>query len=200
MEGKMKLIFKRLTIVITLFFIFGCSLGYQSPDYVQLAHKITKETAKKLKEEKNLYLIGTGGGMMGDIKMMAMSFNYYQEVNLESARKLLVYAIDEYLSAINSNEKVRPYLHNYPFRVNNIEIMIFIYNPDRSKPALEKINFIQSINGILEYYISSDFDNPILEETYNQAVEAITLKNKNSDFSFCDYSRRNKFSVLYLQK
>lgn len=94
-------------------FLFGCSsFGYQSPRYVKLAHEITEKTAKELKAQKNLYLIGTGGQMMDDIKMMAMSFNYYQEVNLKTARELTIYAIDEYLSAINNNNKeVRPYLH-----------------------------------------------------------------------------------------
>ena len=52
------------------------------PNYEKIANKITERTGKKLKEQKNLYLIGTGGGMMHDIQLMSMSFDYYQEVNL----------------------------------------------------------------------------------------------------------------------
>jgi hypothetical protein len=110
-------IFFTCGIALALFsFLFGCSsLGYQEKDYEKIADAITEKTAKKLKEQKNLCLVGTGGGMMHDIYGMDMSFDYYQEVDLKTARELIVYAVSEYLLAINSNEEVRPYLHNYPF-------------------------------------------------------------------------------------
>lgn len=156
-------------------FLFGCSsFGYQSPRYVKLAHEITEKTAKELKAQKNLYLIGTGGQMMDDIQMMAMSFNYYQEVNLKTARELTIYAINEYLSAINNNKEVRPYLHEYPFTAKNVEIRIFVYNPDRSELSLEKIYCIECINGDLEYYTRSNPRQAIYEETYEQASRAIS--------------------------
>jgi len=53
--------------------------------------------------------VGTGG------QMMAMSFDYYQEVDLKTARELIVYDINEYLSVINGNNEIKPYLHEYPF-------------------------------------------------------------------------------------
>ena len=108
----MKLFFNVGVILFMFSFLFGCSsFGHQSPRYVKLAHEITEKTAKELKMQKNLYLIGTGGQMMDDIQMMAMSFNYYQEVNLKTARELTVHAVNEYLSAINNNKEIKPYLH-----------------------------------------------------------------------------------------
>ena len=109
----MKLIFNFGIILFVFSCICGCSFfGYQSQDYEKIANKITERTAKKLKAQKRLVLIGTGGQMMHDIQMMAMSFNFYQEVDLRTGRELIIYAINEYLSAINSDEEVRPYLHN----------------------------------------------------------------------------------------
>ena len=140
----MKLFFNVGVILFMFSFLFGCSsFGYQSPRYVKLAHEITEKTAKELKEQKNLYLIGTGGQMMDDIQMMAMSFDYYQEVNLKTARELTIHAINEYLSAINNNKEVKPYLHEYPFTAKNVEIRIWVYNPNRSDLPLEKIYCIQ---------------------------------------------------------
>ena len=156
-------------------FLFGCSsFGYQSPRYVKLAHEITEKTAKKLKAQKNLYLVGTGGQMMDDIQMMAMSFYYYQEVNLKTARELITYVINEYLSTINSNKEVKPYLHEYPFTAKNVEIRIWVYNPDRSELPLEKIYSITSLNGMLKYYARSNPRQAIYEETYEQALQAIS--------------------------
>lgn len=111
--------------------------------------------------------------MMHDIRMMAMSFHFYHEVDLEEARELLVYVVTEYLSAINSNEKVRPYLHNYPFATKNIEIRIWIYEPDGTYPPSDKIDYISSMNGLLEYYTCSDPRQPIYEETYEEALQVI---------------------------
>jgi hypothetical protein len=154
---------------------YSCSsLGYQSPRYVKLAHEITEKTAKKLKEQKKLYLIGTGGGMMHDIQMMAMSFHFYQELDLKTARELMIYTINEYLSDINDNTEVRPYLHEYPFTAKNVEIRIWIYNPDQSELPPDKIYCITAINGILNYYIRGPEEysrQVICQETYEEALK-----------------------------
>lgn len=173
----MKLFFNYGVMLSMCSFLFGCSFfGHQLPDYEKIADKITEKTAKKLKEQKNLRLVGTGGKMMNDIQAMNMSFYFYQEVDLKAARKLIVYAINEYLSEINNNKEVRPYLHEYPFTVKNVEIMIFFYKPDRSNLSPEKIYCISSINGMLEYYIHSDPSQAIHEETYEEALQAISCQ------------------------
>ncbi len=161
-------------------FLFGCSSSWHSlPDYEKIADDITEKTAQKLKEKKNLYLVGTGGRMMNDIQMMAMSFDYYQEVDLKKARELLVYAVNEYLLDINNNEGIRPYLHEFPFTAKNVEIRIWIWKPDRSKPLSEKIYYISAINGVLSYYIRGleEYSRlAICKETYEEALQAISYQ------------------------
>jgi hypothetical protein len=174
----MKLIFN-IGVILSMFsFLFGCSsFGYQSPRYVKLAHEITEKTAKKLKEQKNLYLAGTGGQMMDDIQMMAMSFDYYQEVDLKTARELIVHVINEYLSAINSNKEIKPYLHEYPFTAKNVEIRIWVFEPNGSNPPLDKIYYISATNGSLVYYLDlpeTHSRRAICKETYEEASRAIS--------------------------
>jgi hypothetical protein len=152
--------------------LFGCSSFSQFSDYEKIADEITERTAKELKAEKNLYLVGTGGQMMDDIQMMAMSFYYYQEVDLKAARELIVYVINKYLLAINSNKEIRPSLHEYPFTAKNVEISIFIYKPDRYELPPEKIYCIECMNGRLEYFIRA---NP-RQAIYEEALQAISSK------------------------
>ncbi len=112
---------------------------------------------------------------------MAMSFDFYQEVDLQTARELIVYAIREYLSDINSNEEVRPYLHNYPFTAKNVEIRIWISKPDRSSPSLGRIDYISATNGVLDYYTRGEKQysrKTICEETYEEALEAVSSECK----------------------
>ncbi len=162
-------------LMIMFLSLFSCSsFTYQVPDYEKIADKITEKTAEKLAEQKNLVLIGTGGRMMNDIQMMAMSFNYYHEVDLTMARKLLVYAIEEYLSEINNNEEVKSYLHEYPFTVKNIKINIFVYNPDKSRLSPEKIYLISSVEGKVSYYVrDADSRKAICKETYEEAIKLL---------------------------
>jgi hypothetical protein len=143
-------------IILSIFLIIAILYSrvgqYQIPHYEKLADTLTTQTAKKLAKEKGLALCGTGGGMMDDIKMMAMSFNYYKEVDLNSARKLLVEAVSEYLTAINNNKELRPFLHNYPFTPENVKIYIWIYKPDGKDLPPDKIDFLYACNGKLLYY------------------------------------------------
>ena len=154
-----------------------CYFLLKSPfeNYPKLAHAITAKTAEKLENEKGLILVGTGGQMMDYIQMMMIGFEYRKVINVETARELLVYCVEEYLSAINASEEVRPYPHNYPFTFKNVEIVIYIRNPDGSTVALDKLRIAAADEGELFYYV----DDPekytlrvIHEETYEEALQA----------------------------
>lgn len=175
----MRLFFYIGAVVFMLSFVFGRSSFNSSLDYEQIADKITEKTAKKLKAQRNLCLVGTGGQMMDDIQMMAMGFYYYQEVNLKTARELILYVINDYLSAINTNEEIRPYLHEHPFTSKNVEIRIWVFEPNGSNPPLDKIHYISAIDGLLSYYLDlpeTYSRQAIREESYEEALQAVDAK------------------------
>jgi len=152
--------------------LFFCC-NSNSEDYEKLADAITTETSQKLQAEKGLCLIGTGGRMMDDIKMMSMSFEFFHPIDVQQGRQLLIFSINEYLRDINNNEKIRSYLNKYPFTEKNIEIHIWIRNPDGSMVSLDKIYYISAIDGVLTYYIDDPerFSRKIVyRETYAEAL------------------------------
>jgi len=132
----MKIFFITIAGLILVIYIYSKMTQEKVPEYEKIANRITHQVAAKLKKEKDLQPVGTGGGMMHDIYMMALSFDYEKEVDLSKARELLVYVVDNYLSAINSNEEVRPYLHDYPFTAKNIQIRIWV-------PLIDKIHLLE---------------------------------------------------------
>lgn len=81
--------------------------------------------AVQLKKEKDLHPCGSGGGMMDQIGMLALSFNYYKEIDIDTGRDLLMTTGKLLLNSVNEDERIRPYLENYPFLPKNIEIRIF---------------------------------------------------------------------------
>jgi hypothetical protein len=173
---KLPISFGIVMSIVTL--LFGCSFPKEkiSPD-VKLAREITVHTAKKLKEQKHLYLIGTGGQMMDDIEMLMMGFYFYDVVDIENARQLLVYSVEQYLSAINTNEEIRPYLYNYPFRTENVEIVIYFRNPNGSNVPSDKITIAAAKRGKIIYYIDCPEKynlKTLYEETYEEALKLVS--------------------------
>ena len=89
----------------------------------------------------------------------------------------VINAYFEYLLEINSSEKVRPFLHNYPFTAENIQIVIYFRNPDRSKVASGQINVASAREGKISYYIDYPEKHTlkaICEETYEEALKMVS--------------------------
>ena len=150
----------------------------------QLVDQITTQVAKKLQKQLQLLCIGTGGAMMNEIEILAMSFAYYKEVDLKKARKLLVAAIRDYLHAINSSEEIRPYLKNYPFTVKGLDFAIFMFQPNGSEVETGKIRLFESNRNNLEFYIQEP--NPFMKppfhtETYEEALRIVEEEERRKN-------------------
>jgi hypothetical protein len=171
----MRILSRFLLAGLVIFFLFLLSdSDQQSIDYEKIADNITNKTAKKLEEEKGLILVGIGGQMMNDIQKMSISFYLYHEVDLATARELVVNSVNEYLKEINNNKEIQPYLHEYPFTAKNIEISIFIYNSDRSDLPLNKIYCVSADEGKVSYFIRSlGFYKPFSEESFEEAEDKV---------------------------
>jgi hypothetical protein len=100
----------RVILLFLLIFITGCD----PPRSVDNPHKssertlineVTNQTFIQLKMEKGLYPFGTGGGGgVNQIRMLALSFRYYKEIEIEEARELLMAAGTLFLKNINSTD------------------------------------------------------------------------------------------------
>ncbi|MBS0585362.1 MAG: hypothetical protein JSR76_03555 [Verrucomicrobia bacterium] len=147
-----------------------------------LVRDINKQVALKLKKEKNLRSIGSGAEMMYEIKLLGLSFNYYNEIDIDKGRELLVFAASEYLDAINTNVELRPYLDHWPFTANDIEIDIGILKPTGKEVGLEKIDFLTCEKNELKYYPNKGdipgMPPPLLTENYQEAVKIIEESKK----------------------
>ncbi len=98
-------------------------------DYCKIADRITNKYVKTFAKPNHLQLTGYGGAMMYDVKEINLFFTSYDSLNLEQARSIFVEGVQTYLSQINQNESVRPYLHNYPFTEKNLYFVISFEDP-----------------------------------------------------------------------
>lgn len=172
----------RLCFLSILLFLSACnnpSSNYEPPEYEKLADRITLKTSDKIEKEKGLRLIGTGGGMMNKIRMMAMSFECCKEINMEEGRELVIYCVNEYLSAINSNEELRPHLVHYPFTAQDVDIVLYICRPDRTEVPMGTLSVVAEREGVVVYKVPGPFPTllkRIREEKFEEAVKILNQK------------------------
>src|ERR1700722_17525785 len=119
---------KPILFVFFLIFITGCVENTPENNYSpksRLINEISIKAAMQLKREKNLRPCGFGSEAMHQIHMLALSFDYYNQITVEEARDLIITSGNLFLKKINEDERIRPFLNNYPFLPENIEIRIF---------------------------------------------------------------------------
>ncbi len=156
---------------------FGKS--YQKSEHCKIIDRITYKYLKEYILPQGLDCICIGGSMMGDIQAVALGFVSYKALNVDEARKLYVNIVEEYLHRVNCNEEVRPYLHNYPFTINNLEFTIRFSHPNGKRIAdnehVAHMFFIKSRN--LLFYTSYDYKiddfQDLHKESYEEALKIV---------------------------
>jgi len=142
-KKHMRFIFFALLLLVT-----SCSL---KKDYPEIAHDITLRTADELYREKGMMLVGTGGGMIKQVNLLSMRLHYYVPLEEAEARQLALFTLDKFLNNVNADEKVRPYLNNYPFRAEHLRVSLSFYHRDGRPVEPGKIDYISIRRGYLHY-------------------------------------------------
>jgi hypothetical protein len=146
-------------------------------DYVAMADAITADVAEKLTERYPMQVIGVSGGMMNTVNTIGLHFQIRGPITKERLREMLVDSVEEFLTSINANEEIRPFLKNYPFTEKEIDIVIFIvdglgihvYDPDPAVAA--------AAHGKICYY-TEDKNNEFgykqkIKEDYQTALQIV---------------------------
>src|SRR5690606_12904616 len=120
---------------------------------------------------------GTIGQMLHEIQVLGLTFYYYRPVDILEGRKLLVKAIDTILEEVNNEPQIHPYLVRCPFKPRNVEIQIFLWNPDGREVSPGSLNVIEAQEGYLSYDIHHPTDVDFItvyKETYEEAIQRLT--------------------------
>lgn len=175
---------------IFIFFI-NCSFN-RKLDYCKISDKIFYTYCKELHFEKKLFVEGKGGAMMHDVKEIIVSFVSFEEPTLDEARSLFVDVAEGFLKRYNVNEQIRPYLHNYPFTIENLDIMISFKN-QINHPTEGKIALIYRVKNKGLFFKGYDLEKDeyftVHKEPYETALEIVkNQKHKNFKLSYEPFS------------
>lgn len=178
--------FKKANIKYILIFFIVSSLGFfqwkkRNNDHVILAHKLIHSFEKKARKEFDLYSIGSGGSMINNIGEIDIMFVALRRSSLTEARELQVKCTQKFAEIINSNKKIRPFLREYPFNAERIEISISFKARDTEYFEDGSIAFVSQTGGDIFYRI---FDvctgklTLIKKEPYEEALRIVTENAK----------------------
>jgi hypothetical protein len=159
--------------LLPLLTFFSCSK--QSPHVVE-AHRVMSRHIEDVEKDGKVFVFGTGGAMMDDIQMLALNFFSYETLDVNQARRLIVNGIESLLERVNNDPKIRPYLHDYPFTVENLRYGISFRDSNIRSLNPPYIAFVFTCNKDLHYKKNDPVTNQYVddyEESYEEALAIV---------------------------
>lgn len=129
----------RAKIFIFLFFILFTAAEMNAnqtkpPDYEKYVDEIVKDFSNDMTSKYALHCYGSGGSMPTDVEKIEVLFISYRKSTINDARKMEVDAVQELLHRVNSHEKIRPYLKEYPFNADRVNVSISFRTETDDRP------------------------------------------------------------------
>jgi hypothetical protein len=101
----------------------------EKTDYCKLVTRLQNQHAQEMQSE-GYVLERTGGELCNDVEKIYVGFYSRKALTIDEVRKDYVKGVERFLTRINNDEPIRPYLHTYPFGVENLKyIMSFNESP-----------------------------------------------------------------------
>lgn len=167
---------------LVILFLLGCfsQVYAEKRKDIKLVEQHISTFSKKM-SSKGFYLVGSGGEMMNNIKTVKLSFHIEKKSDVNEARKVIIDMAEEFLSDINADQEIRPFLSNYPFDNKNVEILIgFVDENDHL--LNDDVAVVTNVKDSIFYASSIDRSKPLvtmLEESYCHALQTVKSKNNN---------------------
>lgn len=163
MEDLVKMFVKIL--ILCIFIVKGTQVNAEeskSPEYLNYVNEIINDFVNDIENKYELHCYGSGGSMPTDVEKIDVLFISYLKSTVADARKMELTAIQELLRRINSHEKIRPYLREYPFGSDRLHISISFRTETDDRPLDGSVALVSIVNNKI-YYDAAEMkmSNPI---------------------------------------
>ena len=174
-----------LFILLTGSFMHA-DISLKIEDYEKYVNEIINQFEKEMKQEYGFRCIGSGGSMPHDVESIDVKFTMYKRATIEEARELVVMATRKLQRIVNTHEKIRPYLREYPFSSKRVEISLSFckknheqYTDGSVAYVLHTFNIPYERNLICYCAEDTQIDDlvDLLDESYEEAEKIVDNKN-----------------------
>ena len=173
----------------------------KSPDYLKYVGEIVDDFVNDMEKKYELHCYGSGGSMPTDVEKIDVLFISYQKSTVNDARKMEVNAVQELLRRINTHEKIRPHLREYPFGSDRVHVSIsfrtetdnypldgsiahvsigknniFYYAAEMKMTAPVPLTRMKSNDEFVKEIVPGELQEkliPLMEETYEEALKIV---------------------------
>ena len=160
-----------LYLVLCLFFI-GASNPYDEKKHAKIFYGTLGKVSKLIQKKYKITPIGSGGKAFGGpITQFSLSFNIRAPLSREDLRKILINSSKDFLSIVNSEKEVQPYLVPKPFKLENIKIIIFNYDKTGRDVFDPLITVAKISDGILSFRSMDPEKEYTVKNYYNETYE-----------------------------
>lgn len=151
--------------------------------YIFLSHELERQYETLIRSRHPIRGGSVGGAMMDDIREVSFHFTYIEEnLTIAQARAIMVDCMQQYLEMYNRNEKIRPYLSQYPFDLSNFHMILAYRIPkDRIDGWGQYVQLLNNHGTQIYYSTKKNCDalyHSIHKETYEEALAELE-KTKN---------------------
>jgi hypothetical protein len=155
------------------------------PVYIQYVDEITNNFIQEAKSKLGLICWGRGGSMPHDVKSIEVAFICYQHGAIDKARALEVETTEMLIKLVNEHEKIRPFLHQYPFPPDSAEVLISFRKPNEDEYQDGSVALTFQVRNIIFYKAANQDDlyTTLAEEPYAEAWAKVLgqTENRNND-------------------
>lgn len=145
------------------------------------AKRVNKKVIQDFKAKYQMECGATQIGTPNDrVDFMKLYMELKRPLNQDEARRLILETSKQYLEAINSDKRIRPYLSSYPFEFKNIGVDILTYDQNGKSFHSPFVGVVFSDNKKIIYQKripKGEFDYEVITEieTFEEAEQK--LKN-----------------------
>ena len=172
----------KFCILVSIIF-YTPNLFCNEPICCKISNEIVTSISEEL-EKEGLYIYGSGGVMMNELKKVEVWYLSLAKMDVDQARKLYVTALEEYLKKYNESKEIRPFLHKFPFTVENIKMTIVFENESQTHQGEGFVAYILRGKNNQIFYEGYDHKTEklydIYSEPYEKALEIVRNQKVNS--------------------
>lgn len=167
-------------ICFTLIFIISGQMSASEKDddvpYIRYAKEIMTPFIQNCEKEYKLDCIGTGGRFAKNVGGINIDFIACRKGTIEEARILEVKMIETLLAKVNSCNKIRPFLAEYPFMAEELNITVAFRKANNSRYSDGSVVYAFLGRGNLIYCAEDPKTGQlidIMKEPYEEALKIV---------------------------
>jgi hypothetical protein len=180
---------KSLLLICLILSLTSCFSPSRDSKYLHNLNRVTYSHNRSLEKEGKLELLKASSFTKNNEGLIQISYVSRNLLTPSEARALYVEVAEDLLERVNTDEKIRPLLHTYPLKIENILISIYFKDQFSLRVPKQYVGLLHNDQNRLCYYnfpltpiyIKSNFKGTLEqfhEESYEEALEIV--KNESS--------------------